>query len=157
MERGSRHYQSGNSNSFNISVNSHNTTVTGEELRVLVWISPLEAWKRHQDMSAAGIGGVVEWVLETTLPTGLQEAPEEVTAEAFRTVRGRVGRRALQLEKLVELFPPGAFLFRPNVHLHRWMDEFAVVENRAKFLQTLEGILEKSANIWVFLTDRPHI
>jgi len=59
MEQQLRAYISQNVNSFNV------TNVTDDRSRILTWISSLESWKRHRDLSAARVGGVGDWVLET--------------------------------------------------------------------------------------------
>jgi len=51
-----------NVNSFNV---TNVTNVTDDRPRILTWISSLEPWKRHRDLSAARFGGVGDWVLET--------------------------------------------------------------------------------------------
>jgi len=61
MEQNIGDFMSKNVNSFNVNV----TNVTDEKSRILSWISSLESWKRHRDISAARIGGVGGWVLET--------------------------------------------------------------------------------------------
>ncbi|RPB03932.1 hypothetical protein L873DRAFT_37662 [Choiromyces venosus 120613-1] len=55
-------YLSDNVNSFN-TVN--NIGATDERPQILAWISPLESWKRHHDVSNVRVKGVGEWVLET--------------------------------------------------------------------------------------------
>jgi len=50
-----------NVNSFNVNI----TNVVDEKSGILTWISSLESWKRHRDLSAARVGGVGDWVLET--------------------------------------------------------------------------------------------
>ena len=59
MEQTLSNYMSKNVNSFNV------TNVTDEKSRILTWISSLESWKRHHDLSAARVEGVGDWVLET--------------------------------------------------------------------------------------------
>ncbi|KAG0138823.1 hypothetical protein HOY82DRAFT_620628 [Tuber indicum] len=59
-----------NNSSFNIT-NSKNTTHNGttvndEELRILSCISPLEPWKRYNDVARARAKGVGEWVLQSS-------------------------------------------------------------------------------------------
>jgi len=36
-----------------------------EESRILAWLSPLEPWKRHEDIRAHRADGVGDWLLET--------------------------------------------------------------------------------------------
>lgn len=61
MEQQLRTYIGQNVNSFNVNV----TNIMDEKSRILTWISPLESWKRHRDLSTARVGGVGDWVLET--------------------------------------------------------------------------------------------
>jgi len=58
MERNGGQYFSGNVNSFNFSI-------TEERSQILEWISPLESWKRHHDISTTRVKGVGDWVLGT--------------------------------------------------------------------------------------------
>jgi len=59
MEQQLRTYMSQNANSFNV------INATDDRLRIFTWISSLESWKRHRDLSASRLGGVGGWVLET--------------------------------------------------------------------------------------------
>jgi len=48
--------------------NSYNTTFNTyveDQWRVLRWLSPLQPWERHTDVSSARAEGIGEWVLKT--------------------------------------------------------------------------------------------
>ena len=59
----------GNSNSFNVT-NSHNTTINvgvavADDGKITNWLSPLDPWRRHQDVRIERLDGVGNWLLET--------------------------------------------------------------------------------------------
>ena len=58
---------SSNTNFANVS-NSYNNTinvgVSEESLRIQAWLSPLEPYARHQDVSNRRLDGVGDWVLQ---------------------------------------------------------------------------------------------
>jgi len=61
----------GNINSFNSNNTINNivsfiTEVDDEGRQILQWLSPLEPQQRHQDVRANRLGGVGNWVLETS-------------------------------------------------------------------------------------------
>ena len=60
-------YGNSNTNVGNVS-NSNNTTVNigieDESLRIQEWLSPLEPYKRHQEVRNRRLEGVGEWVLQ---------------------------------------------------------------------------------------------
>ena len=59
-------YGHSNSNVGNVSNNYNNTINVGieeESLRIQAWLSPLEPYKRHQDVRKRRLDGVGEWVL----------------------------------------------------------------------------------------------
>ena len=61
----------GNTNSFNVSMNHNNivnfiTEIDVEEVnQILQWLSPLEPQRRHQSVRTGRLDGVGNWVLET--------------------------------------------------------------------------------------------
>ena len=54
----------GNANCGNIS-GSFNTYMSDEDAKIMHWLSPLEAGKRHQGVRMNRFGGVGDWLLET--------------------------------------------------------------------------------------------
>ena len=59
-------YGHSNSNVGNVSSSYNNTINVGmdeESLRIQEWLSPLEPYKRHHDVSRSRFDGVGEWVL----------------------------------------------------------------------------------------------
>ena len=59
-------YGHSNSNVGNVSNNYNNTINVGieeESLRIQEWLSPLEPYRRHQDVRKRRLDGVGEWVL----------------------------------------------------------------------------------------------
>jgi len=75
MEPNRNQYLSRNTNSFNVSrtynqistyVVVHPTITSGERLRILSWLSPLEPWKSHHGVATNRFAGIGEWVLNTT-------------------------------------------------------------------------------------------
>ena len=57
----------GNSNCGNVT-GSFNTTIykSDEDAQFMRWLSPLEPNTRHQDLRTDRLGGVGDWVLETS-------------------------------------------------------------------------------------------
>jgi len=58
----------GNINSFNNAI-SNTVNIIGldaEEHQIMQWLSPLEPQQRHQGVRADRLGGVGNWVLETS-------------------------------------------------------------------------------------------
>jgi len=64
-----RHQQiTGNINSFNSAI-SNTVNIIGqdaEQHQIMQWLSPLEPQQRHQGVRANRLGGVGNWVLETS-------------------------------------------------------------------------------------------
>ncbi|KAG0634298.1 hypothetical protein HOY80DRAFT_987102 [Tuber brumale] len=59
---------SNNNGSFNVTnpnITTNNYTTVTEESRILLWISPLESWKRHSDVARTRARGIGEWVLQS--------------------------------------------------------------------------------------------
>ena len=62
---------SGNSNSYNVT-NSHNNIVNlnqviaDENPEIMRWLSPLDPWRRHQDVRTERFNIVGSWFLETS-------------------------------------------------------------------------------------------
>ena len=54
-----------NSNSFNTIVNII-TEIDAEGRQILQWLSPLEPQQRHQGVRTERLGGIGNWVLETS-------------------------------------------------------------------------------------------
>jgi len=59
----------GNSNSYNIT-NSHNTmnlsqVIADQNPEIMLWLSPLDPRRRHQDVRTNRLDGVGNWFLET--------------------------------------------------------------------------------------------
>ena len=86
---------------------------------------------------------------------GLPEIPETIR-QAFHAARARLGGRALELGKLVELFPAVLGRFKEVFICVDALDEF-ILEYRPRFLHSLRQIADTSPNARLFLTARPHI
>ena len=86
---------------------------------------------------------------------GLPEIPETIRG-AFHAARKQLGGRALELAKLVELFPAVLGHFKEVFICVDALDEF-VQEYRPRFLRSLRQIVDKSPNARLFLTARPYI
>ena len=86
---------------------------------------------------------------------GLPEIPEKITQD-FHAAKTQLGRRALDLEELVGLFPAVLGHFKVVFICIDALDEF-VQEYRPRFLRSLRQIVDESPNARLFLTSRPHI
>ena len=56
----------GNSNCGNISGSFNTIKTSGEDERIMRWLSPLEPNKRHEGVSSERFGGVGDWLLEVS-------------------------------------------------------------------------------------------
>ncbi|CUS09866.1 unnamed protein product, partial [Tuber aestivum] len=87
--------------------------------------------------------------------TGLPEIPEAIK-QAFREAKKHLGGRPLELVKTIELFQVVLGHFQRVFICVDALDEI-VAEYGAPFLRSLRQILDRSPNVRLFLTARPHI
>ena len=104
----------------------------------------------QQEQSLTGVLGT----LLKQLAAGLGELPEEMV-QAYEAQKSFIGGRRPQHTKIVEMLHTASSKKRTFICIDA-LDEYEP-EHRVKLLNSLNKILQKSPNIRLFVTGRPHI
>ena len=104
---------------------------------------------RKEQSATAMLGSLLKQIV-----SGMEAIPEDIS-QAFQEQKKAIGGRGLQLFDIVKMLQ-AITSSQPTYVCVDALDECAAV-HRAKILDSLKQILEKSPGTRIFITGRPHI